>query len=142
MVAVLQPLTPEEWQKATGSSLVDGETGMLLARPKTSYAPPADDILVYRKGYRFAHMTRATRTKAETLEANAAQIVRLLEHDLAAGRRHTQNSLQALDLGMSRADIRDAVHTLLARNRIEQRELPNAPARGSRTYLHPLAAPN
>src|SRR5206468_5838994 len=39
MVAVLQPLSGEEWAKLAGVPLLDGETGMVLARPKLSLQP-------------------------------------------------------------------------------------------------------
>jgi RecA-family ATPase len=143
MVAVLQPLTTEEWNKATGSALVEGETGMLLARPKTSYAPPADDILIYRAGYHFAHMTRATRTATEELSANCEQIVRVIETECAAGRRPTKHTLEimAASLGRTRQEIRDAIIVLLTNGRIALTEIDPAPARGIRTYLR-VASPN
>ena len=39
MVSVMQPLASDEWRTATGTPLLDGETAILLARPKVSYAP-------------------------------------------------------------------------------------------------------
>jgi RecA-family ATPase len=142
MVAVLHPLTSEEWTKAAGSSLLAGETGIVLARPKLSYAPPQPDILICRKGYGFQAFNVTTRTKAEALEATCEQVLRALEHDLARERHHTQNSLQALDLGRTRAEIRDAVSTLLAQGRIEHENVPGKPSRGARKYLRPVAAPD
>lgn len=141
MVAVLQPMKPDAWASQTGASLLDGETGMVLARPKLSYAPPQPDILISRRGYTFTHTSRFEVSKAETLAAHCDQIVRFLESELAEDRRHTQNSLaaQAGILNMSRDAVRDAVHTLLARNRVEQVLLPGV-QRGPRTYLRPVAA--
>jgi RecA-family ATPase len=141
MVSVLQPLSAEEWSKAAGSSLLPGETGMVLARPKLSYCPPAPDILISRKGYEFASVTRTFRSKTEELEGTCAQLLRALEHDLTLGRQHTQNSLQALGIGGTRAEIRDAVSTLLAQGRIEHAEMAGKVARGARKYLRPVVAP-
>jgi regulatory protein RepA len=141
MVAVLQPLNADEWTKAAGSTLHPGETGMILARPKLSYRPPAPDLLISRNGYQFACVVREVKSKAQELESACAQVLRVLEHDLTLDRRHTQNSLQALDLGRTRAEIRDAVAMLLAQGRIEQADVPGNPARGSRAYLRPVAAP-
>ena len=142
MVAVLQPLTPDKWRTATGSSLLEGENGMLLARPKLSFAPPQPDILLSRRGYAFAFTSRTMRTKDEELGANVAQVLRKLEVELDAGRKHTQNSLQALDLGISRAAVRDAVQTLVARGQVEHAPIDPTPIRGPRAYLRPVAAPN
>ena len=83
MVAVLQPLTPEEWKTATGTPLMDGENGALLARPKLSYAAPQPDILICRKGYGYTYTARDTHDPASKLQAGCDQILRLLEHDFA-----------------------------------------------------------
>ena len=142
MVAVLQPLTPDKWRTEAGSSLLDGENGMVLARPKLSFAPPPPDILISRRGYAFTHTTRTTRTKGEDLETNCNQVLQKLRAELVGGRRHTQNSLQALDLGRTRTEIRDAVHTLIARGLLENADLPDKRKGGPQTYLRPQGAPN
>jgi RecA-family ATPase len=143
MVAVLQPLDAEQWAKATGSPLLDGETGMVLARPKLSYAPPQPDILICRKGYGFQAFTATMRSKAEELEVICDQVLRAIEHDLARDRRHTQNSITAMSaaLGLSRDGIRGAVHVLLARGLLEQADVPDKTQRGARTYLRPSRTP-
>ena len=69
MVAVLQPLSPDEWLKARASPLMDGESGMVLALPKLSYCPPQPDTLIRRKGYLFSTPTapKSTRRPSFTL---------------------------------------------------------------------------
>ena len=140
MVAVLQPLTPDEWKTATGTPLLDGENGALLARPKLSYAAPQPDILICRKGYGYTHTTREAIDQASKLQAGCNQILLLLEHDLGNEIRHTQNSLQALEV-MPRAHLRDVIATLIARRLVEHAPVPGNPQRGAKTYLRPVAAP-
>jgi regulatory protein RepA len=141
MVAVLQPLSADEWSKATGSSLLKDENGMLLARPKLSYAPPQPDILISRKGYCFAHTSRLEQTKAQELAAHCDQVAQFLTAELAKDSRHTQNSLMAAGeiLDLSQHQVRAAVATLLANGRIEHADMPGKIARGPRTYLRPIA---
>ena len=86
MVTVLQPLDASKWQDACGESLLDGEIGLVLARPKLSYVPPMPDILLCRKGYVFRHRGRAVRTREEELAGNCDQVARLIEAECAAGR--------------------------------------------------------
>jgi RecA-family ATPase len=142
MVAVLQPLSDADWVKHVGSSLLPGERGMVLARPKLSYRPPAPDIYIARKGYAFTSSAGSTSTKAERLAGVCSQVLRAIEHQIALGQYPSQRSLEALDLGPSRAQLRDAVATLLAQQRIKHVELPVKPKHGPRTYLSPVAAPN
>ena len=56
MVFVLQNVPPDDWCKGTGRDLAEGETGLVLARPKMSYCPPQDEILISRIGYSFEHV--------------------------------------------------------------------------------------
>ncbi|HLX30769.1 MAG TPA: AAA family ATPase [Casimicrobiaceae bacterium] len=141
MVSILHPLAGDEWAKAAGSPLLTGETGMLLARPKLSYRPPAPDLLISRKGYAFACVTRFEQSKAEQLEGSCAQILRAIEHDVALGRYPTKHSLEALGLGRTRAEVRDAVEMLLSRQQIEHVPVPGNPQRGARTFLRPVGSP-
>jgi RecA-family ATPase len=138
MVAVLQPLDADAWLKATATPLLDGGTGILLARPKLSFAPPQPDILISRKGYAFKHTGRLKRTKTEELELNCAQVLRRIVCDLDADRRHTKNSLEALDLGMSRGNVRDAIATLLAGGRLEF--VPEHRRGGAQGYFRPVGS--
>lgn len=141
MVAVLQPLTPKEWSAATGKSLEERETGMLLVRPKLSYCPPASDILIARNGYAFSHTTRAKHDPDAKLRADCERIVDVLVAGLDKGTRHTQRSLEALNL-MTRVDLRDAVSLLVAEGRVQYAPVPDRQKGGRNTYLQPIAAPS
>ncbi len=143
MVAVLQNMTADEWLEATGQELEDGDTGLRLARPKISYAPPAGDIFIRRSGYEFQRVNSASNGMAALLEANASMLWRLLESELKEGRRHSKNSLESV-CELRRAELRKSVSWLEASGRIEDRAIPNrAGGRGGNyRYLHPIASPN
>jgi RecA-family ATPase len=140
MVAILQPLTPDEWRSAAGMPFLAGETGMVLAIPKLSYGPPAPDVLICRKGYAFTHLIRSESNPAGNLQANCDQVLRAIVNDLERGIRHSKNSLEALGL-MPRADLRGAISTLIARNVIEQADIPDRRKGGAQTYLRPIGSP-
>jgi hypothetical protein len=140
MVLVLQNLPPEEFEKATGQTLADGETGMILARPKMSYCPPAGDIFIHRSGFAFNRVEVFQTTKAARVQATADQVFNLLRHEMKEGRRHTKNTLEHADAGsLKRADIRAALARLEADGRIEFRDGPRGEKkRGPQKYLHPV----
>jgi len=142
MVAVLQPLTLDEWRTATGAPLLSGENGMVLARPKLTYCAPLPDILISRKGFSFTFTARADIDPAGKLQGNCDQVLRAIIADLDKGLRHTQRSLEALNL-MPRTELRDAVSTLIARGLVQHMPIPGNPRRGAKTYLQPvMAAPH
>ncbi len=141
MVHVLQSLTPDEWRDETGTELLTGESGLRLARPKMSYCAPVGDILIRRSGYHFRHVERVTTSKQAKLEAAANQIWQLLDFELGQGRFHSRNTIESLDTGLRRGEIRGALDWLLVSQRIESRDVPNAGKGGKRTYLHPIASP-
>jgi RecA-family ATPase len=142
MVHVLQSLTPDEWRNETGIELSTGESGLRLARPKMSYCPPVGDILIRRNGYRFDHVERITTSNQAKLDMAANQVWQLLTFELSQCRYHSKNTLEALDTGLKRVEVRGAVDWLLASQRIESRDVPNAGKGGKRTYLHPIASPD
>ncbi len=142
MVHVLQSLTPNEWRNETGIELEIGESGLILALPKMSYCAPMSDILIRRSGYRFDHVQRVTTSKQAKLDTAANQIWQLLTFELSQWRYHSKNTVESLDTGLKRSEIRTALDWLLASQRIESRDVPNAGKGGKRTYLHPIASPS
>jgi RecA-family ATPase len=142
MVHVLQSLTPDEWRDETGTELENGESGLRLARPKMSYCAPVGDILIRRKGYHFKHVERATTSKQVKLDIAANQVWRLLTFELSQGRHHSKNTLESINTGLKRNEVRGALDRLLSSLRIESRDVPNAGKGGKRTYLHPIASPD
>jgi RecA-family ATPase len=142
MVHVLQSMGPGDWLKATGLELGPNETGLILARPKMSYTPPQGEILIRRCGYHFECIERAIDGKNVRREANASRILQLLNREIEAGRHPTQNVIETLaqDLDLKRNEIRAAIHQLKDDGRVEERDLPTIPQRGSRHYLYPVGA--
>lgn len=143
MVLVLQNLPPDEFEKATGQTLADEETGLILARPKMSYCPPPGDIFIRRSGFAFNRVEVFQTTKVARTQASADQVFNLLRHELKEGRRHTKNTLEHADAGtLKRADIRAALARLEADGRIEFRDGPRGEKkRGPQKYIHPVETP-
>jgi hypothetical protein len=140
MVLVLQPLPPDKWQEATGDTLADDETGLILARPKMSYCPPPGDIFIRRTGYSFKRVEPVASTKSARTAAAAEQVLNLIKHELKEGRRHTKNTLEHADAGdLKRAELRAALAWLEASGQIEVRDGPRGEKkRGPQKYIHPI----
>jgi regulatory protein RepA len=142
MVLVLQDLSPADFKAATGQHLSDGETGLILARPKLSYCPPQPPIYIKRKGFAFEHVAPLPSSKGAKLDAAADQLWQLLVDELAAGRRHSKATLeQVAGETMKRAEIRGALARLEASGRIEYRDDTGTRKHGPQRYIHPLTSP-
>lgn len=142
MVAVMQAVEEGELARATGETLTQGQSAFVLHRPKVSYAPPqASPLYVLREGYRFdALRNLVPRTDAERDAASAEQIARYLAAELADGRRHTRNTLEAAPPGnLGRNDMRRALAWLEARGRLVVTPILTAdgkpPKTGARYFL-------
>lgn len=151
MVHVLQNLSPEEWQQQTGDVLCDGETGMVLARPKMSYCPPVGELYIKRVGYSFSLATRIVQDPKKEIRQDAEAVWQYLQTEYVVGSYHSGYDLEKgkIPCGLSRKELRDAVQFLRSRNLVEVRPLPPEAKRkdghGQHKYLHPLeraAAPN
>jgi hypothetical protein len=142
MVLVLQPLDANDFKAATGQHLSDGETGLILARPKLSYCPPQPPIYIKRKAFAFEHVAPLPSSKGAKLDAAADQLWQLLVDELAAGRRHSKATLeQVAGETMKRAEIRGALARLEASGRIEYRDDTGTRKHGPQRYIHPLTSP-
>lgn len=142
MVLVLQDLSPADFKAATGQHLADGETGLILARPKLSYCPPQPPIYIKRKGFAFDHVAPLPSSRGAKLDAAADQLWQLLADEMQADRRHSKNTIEQVAAEtMKRAEIRGALARLEASGRVELREVPGTIQRGQRVYLHPVASP-
>lgn len=120
MVVVLQPMEPDEWLKATGAALEPGESGLVMALPKLSYAPPQDAIYIRRRGYLFTHEIAVPQTPAQVGEERAQRLFEFLQSEFEAGRKFnmTAVSTQTEETGLSRDQIRAAIRRLEAAGRI------------------------
>jgi len=125
MVAVMQPCDDSEWLAATGGALHEGESGLVLARSKLSYAPKPDSpFYIVRRGYRFELVSIKPTNPLAALEAIANQIWQFICNEAKEDRRHTRQSIDAMQtvLNMKRQDIRGAVSRLVAAGRIVEVE--------------------
>lgn len=123
MVAVMQPCDEEEWRKATGVGLHAGESGLILARPKLSYAPrPEQHIYIVRRGYRFDLVNVTPPSIEAALEALANQVWQFVANEASNGKRYTKPELEKMlpVLNMKRDDLRCAVQMLLTNGRLEE----------------------
>jgi RecA-family ATPase len=142
MVLVLQDLSPADFKAATGQHLSDGETGLILARPKLSYCPPQPPIYIKRKGFAFEHVAPLPSSKGAKLDAAADQLWQLLVDEMQADRRHSKATLeQVAGETMKRAEIRGALARLEASGRIEYRDDTGTRKHGPQRYIHPLTSP-
>lgn len=146
MVIVLSAYNSTEaaqWQKLTGYSLEEGDTGIVLARPKMSYAPPQENIFIVRRGYHFEAITPQKVGGWAEIEATANQVWQLLCDEIKNQRYHTRNTLESMckSANLKRQDIRDSIRFLAASGRIEERDKPASGKGGAHRYLHPIASP-
>lgn len=120
MVAVLQPLNQQEWREATGSDLAAGESGLVMALPKMSYAPPQDPLFIRRMGYAFEMETPNRRTPEQAAEAIANQVEQFIRYEYEQGRRYSTADLEnSRDrMSLSRPELRAAITTLKVSGRV------------------------
>lgn len=120
MVAVMQPLDADEWHSMTGTNLDDTESGIVMALPKLSYAPPQEPIYIRRTGYQFQQVTPHVRSPEQRAEAVAEQLAQFIRHEYQQGRRYSQQDLENSrgKMGLSRAEIRAAATALKVAGRI------------------------
>ena len=134
MVHILQPLDAAAWRKATGMDLEPGDNGLILARPKMSYCPPQGDILLRRRGYLFEHVEGTGADPMGALRRDGETIMTIMrELD-----RPTQNTLTAMDTGLSRDRCRAVVRYLIDAGMVDYRD--NTQRGGAQKYLHVIAA--
>ncbi|HRK36815.1 MAG TPA: AAA family ATPase [Burkholderiaceae bacterium] len=117
MVAVLQPLEPAEWRKATGTDLREGESGLVMALPKLSYATAQPDVYIRRRGYLFSHELAQVLTPEQQTSQRWHKVLAYLRDERAQGRNYGKADIEAKHkvMGMTRADVREAIVDLTAR---------------------------
>lgn len=120
MMAIMNPLTPDEWLKETGTQLAGGEDGIVMALPKLSYAPQQAPIFIKRKGYLFEQVAIIRRTKEQAARAIGEQVYQFIVFEFQQGRKYSNQDLENCKekMGLSRADIRSAVSSLKVEGRI------------------------
>ena len=142
MVCVMQPLEPDEWFKATGDWLQDGDTGIVMALPKLSYCRQQEPIYVRRRGYAFTQVmpVAAPSTAEREAEDDATVYLALKEAWLKnepLSLQDMKNDYKTIFYGNLK---RDAVLEAVGRLKRDGRVLQHASAggRGSRSVLEPV----
>lgn len=136
MVHILQSVSSQDWLKATGDELQDGEFGFVLARPKISYATPQPHLYLKRKGHIFTRYDHSE-DKTVALHANAEKVWRFLKDEISEGRRHSGRKLEELEL-MPQKALRGAIAQLMDEGRLERSSMTTTGRGGSHSYLRPI----
>jgi RecA-family ATPase len=144
MVAVMQPLNAEGWVKETGTALLEKQGGIVLSRPKLSYAPPNQpDLHILRQGFHFTLVSANPQSTADRKqrELNSASDLVLAEvrRQVQDGKRPTKEALAGVVGGVPRQQVRDAVAALLSDGRIVK--IKDTQHGGSQHYLRPADDP-
>lgn len=115
MVAVLQSLDASEWKSATGKPLPNGHTGMVLALPKLSYAPPQPDIFIERNGYLYQSTGAKPEQSTEEVQASHdAMVFDFITEQYRCGVRYSRKSIEDSGrTGLRRNDLRAAISRLI-----------------------------
>lgn len=126
-----------------GCASGDGIGIFRLERPKLSYSPPGlPTIWIRRDGFAYEHFIEIRVAPEAAAASRADQLVRFLAHGLkqAPKEYHTKTSLETLadSIGMTRAQVREAVEALRVRGRVMEMPLPKDRQQGSRkSFLYP-----
>ena len=114
MVVVMQPLDAGEWLKEVGSPLAAGETGIVMALPKLSFAPTPGKVYIRRRGYVFETASTTTTTPEQEAEATAARVLEFIRKEYAAGRKYGKEGLRNSkdQLGLTRGQVDAAIARL------------------------------
>ena len=129
MVVVMQPLTPEEWNTATGSTLGFEETGIVMALSKLSYAGKQDPIFIRRDGYNFEMVTVMRRSPDQIAKSIEEQVCQFITYEYSQGRKYTAQDLDNSKekLNLSRNQIRQAITALKVSGRVIYVEVKGRP---------------
>jgi RecA-family ATPase len=149
MVSVLHFLEPDEpddkFLPPIGfPPLGPEEHAVVLVRRTLSFIPPGlPKIWLKRRGHAYEHYLATKPAPEAEAAVRADQLERFLISELAAGRRHTKHTLEAVGTKlMSRAQLRAALDTLMSEGRVWLKRLPdNLRHSGRATYLHPGKVP-
>lgn len=125
MVAVLHPMTPNEWAKATGDRLAPKESGLVMHLPKLSYCRPQQPIYIKRHGYRFEMVEASNRSPEQESAAIVEQLFQFITDQYRQGRYYSKTDLglQTETLGLKREQIRTAATELCVSGRVLYQEV-------------------
>lgn len=125
MVVVMHPLEPDEWLSATGLRLADGDSGIVMALPKLSFAGKQEAIYIRRNGYHFTRATPMRRSQEQEEAAIENQVCQFITYEYSQGRQYSGKDLEdsTKKMNLSRAQIRSAVTALKVSGRIVYNEV-------------------
>ena len=126
-IHIMQALAPEEWVKATGDTLQEGESGVVYARPKLTWSSPQPSIYIKRRGYMFERVESISSSKGDQMQRDRedAALLEFLLTEGAAGRRYSARLLDDSEgLLKSRGARRGARTRLLASGRLVEEAVP------------------
>lgn len=125
MVAVMQPLDADEWQRSTGLSLMAGESAIVMALPKLSYSKPQEAVFILRDGYHFEAARVVRQTPEQLASATAEQVFSFIKFEYSQDRRYCKQDLENSKdkMNLSRQEIRGAITDLKVSGRIVYHEV-------------------
>jgi hypothetical protein len=134
MIAVIQPVKEKDWLEATGSALMSGESGLVMALPKITYAAPTKPVYIRRMGFAFTPECVAAVDHDARAAERAHQLERFLVSEWAIGRKYSGKQLEsrARALSMTRTELREAASELVVSGRVAYHS-----SRGQTAYYHP-----
>lgn len=110
-----------------------------LTVEKLSYGQrPTWPIWLLRRGFTFEHVRSVTTDPAEAERDRLRRLHAFIQDQAGNGIRHTRTSLddRLRELGMTRSDMRSALHVAIERGHVVERDLPEGERIGAKkTYL-------
>jgi RecA-family ATPase len=143
MTTVLQAWHPDDKLTPPPGCHPDAQSSIIvMARPKLSYVGPNLPLIwIKRTGHTFEHFIEFRVTPEQKMAASVEQLHQFLTWELQQDRRYTKNQLDESlgKLGMTRAEMREALTELQVSGRVVDADLPTDQRQGRRkTYLHPV----
>ena len=122
MVAVLNPVDAQEWNKVCDRPLRLGETGIVMTLPKLSYCVPQDPIYIRRNGFHFEHEVVVKRTNEQMDEALMNQVYQFIfdQFNQHPSVRYNKTELETQKdkMDISRDKLRQIVIQLIKAGRV------------------------
>lgn len=141
-VHVLQVHEPDDEftapSRCTPKDIAEGNV-LRLHVAKDSYgARIKAPLWILRNGFLFTHVVSDPQLDVDPMEAQLRRLYAFIESETNAGIRHTANSLDSrlMDLGVTRQEMRAALHVSIERKHLVEQSLPKDEQRGRRkTFL-------
>lgn len=140
MVAVINPMTPAEFVKATGAPLEDDESALVMSLPKLSYCERQSDIIIKRRGYRFDMVRPVFQTPLQKAISDEQLVLKTLAEKQRAGEFYAKTALFKANLPeletLTRIEVEGAVERLLSNGQLTEKK------DGTKRSLKPVKVSN